>query len=170
MHRLVVCLAFVFLAQIRTLAQPRQINGQVLTETNRQPIESAYITVCHLPDSLVIAFARSQATGSFSVRFTPEVGQTYFLKASHISYRDAFLELPPPGVPVEFRLVLGQHTLNEVQITARVPVQEQGDSTRYRVDSFARGEQTLEDVLKKMPNVRVEDNGDIYFIENSVKV
>ena len=64
----------------------------------------------------------------------------------------------------------GSLILNEVQVTARIPVREQGDSTRYKVDAFRNGsERTLEEVLKKMPNVRVEDNGDIYFKNRKIE-
>ncbi|GAB2603851.1 carboxypeptidase regulatory-like domain-containing protein [Spirosoma areae] len=154
-------------------AQPLPITGYVHNESTQQPIESAYITVLNGSDSLVVAFARTNSKGAFSLNFTPEPVQSYLLKVSHISYRESTQALPTSQDlvrPILIQLKLGQLILNEVQVTARVPIREQGDSTRYRVNSFMNGsERTLEEVLKKMPNIRVEDNGDIYFKNQRVE-
>ncbi|MFT4031069.1 MAG: hypothetical protein QM669_01490 [Siphonobacter sp.] len=140
-------------------------NGVIISSSTQQPIEAAYGQICKLPDSLVVAFARSDAAGKFALTFTPETGQKYFLKVSHISYKTVLLALSAETpLPINIAMQPGSLVLNEVQITAKVPVREKGDSTRYNVDAFRNGsEQNLEEVLKKMPNVRVDDNGDIYF-------
>ncbi|MFT4033585.1 MAG: hypothetical protein QM669_14290, partial [Siphonobacter sp.] len=113
----------------------------------------------------MVAFAQSDESGKFALTFRPEVGRNYFLKVSHISYQMVLLPLAlDDPKPIKIIMHSGSLILNEVQITASTPVREQNDSTRYKVDAFRNGsEQTLEEVLKKMPNVRVEDNGDIYF-------
>ncbi|MFD2573224.1 hypothetical protein ACFSUS_21455 [Spirosoma soli] len=150
-------------------AQP--LRGIVRNQSTRQIIESAYVTLGRAPDSVVVAFTRTNATGLFELVYALETGKQYYLNVSHISYRTA---LQPVSLPVSNLVEIGMEPggllLNEVQVTARIPVREQGDSTRYKVDAFRNGsERTLEEVLKKMPNVRVEQNGDIYFKERRVE-
>jgi len=141
------------------------LRGQVVAATTRQPIESAYVTAGILPDSVVVAFARTGAAGEFTLSYGRDAGKSYYLSISHISYRTVVQPLPADAKnPIDIGMESGSLVLNEVQVTARIPVREQGDSTRYKVDAFRNGsEQTLEEVLKKMPNVRVEENGDIFF-------
>ncbi len=152
-----------FLSSIAAIAQIR-LHGSIST-TNAQPVESAYVQICQSSDSLAVAFSQSNAEGAYTLTFTPSDGQSYFLKVSHISHQTLLLSLPADtGQSINIVMQPGNLVLNEVLITARVPIREQGDSTRYKIDAFRNGsEQTLEEVFKKMPNVRVEDNGDIYF-------
>ncbi len=154
----------VFLFIIPAVAQTR-LNGHILTLGNHQAIESAYVTVYRQQDSLAVAFTNTDVLGGFTLTFMPETGRTYFLRVSHINYRALLLTLPTDiRQPITVAMQPGSLILNEVQVSVRVPVREQGDSTRYKVDAFRNGsEQNLEEVLKKMPNVRVDDNGDIYF-------
>ncbi len=95
----------------------------------------------------------------------PETSRNYFLKVSHISYKTVLIPLLIDiRQPISVIMQPGSLVLDEVQVTARVSVREKGDSTRYKVDAFRNGsEQSLEEVLKKMPNVRVDENGDIFF-------
>lgn len=148
-------------------AQTLSFQGQVREQTTQVPIQAASVLVCRTADSLIIAFVRTDATGRFTIGFVPEAQQTYFIKVTHISYHEAIhpLSLTVTPIPaVDILLTPGSLVLKEVQVTAQIPVREQGDSTRYKVDAFRNGaEQTLEEVLKKMPNVRVEENGDVYF-------
>ncbi|WP_338876325.1 hypothetical protein WBJ53_11820 [Spirosoma sp. SC4-14] len=163
--RLIVLLLFATLQPYYYTFAQTTLNGHVVSLAAQQPIESAYVTVCHLPDSLVVAFARTNAYGVFNLTFTPEAGQVYFLRVSHISYRQVNVPLSADiHLPMKVEMEAGSLILNEVQVSAKVSVREKGDSTRYKVDAFRNGsEQTLEEVLKKMPNIRVDDNGDIYF-------
>jgi hypothetical protein len=168
-----VWFGLLFLSGLCVNAQPLPIAGYVRAAATHQPIESAHITVLNASDSLIIAFTRSGADGAFSLNFTPETAQSYLLKVTHISYQETVQALPAKedlGRAIIIQLKPRQLILNEVQVTARVPIREQGDSARYKVNSFMNGsERTLEEVLKKMPNIRVEDNGDIYYKNQRVE-
>ena len=159
------CVSLLFLLYLPVQAQSLQ--GHVQSETTHQPIESVYVTLNQLSDSLIVAFDRTDAAGAFALTFQPEAGQAYYLAVSHVSYQRTLLPLPTNDAwhnPFTINMQLGSLVLNEVQVTARVAVREQGDSTHYRVDAFRNGsEQTLEEVLRKMPNIRVDDNGTIFF-------
>lgn len=167
-HVIWVC----WLPGLSAYGQPRQLTGNVRDQATQRPVELAHITLHSLPDSLIVNFARTNTSGFFSLTHTPEPGQPYFLKVSHVSYGVAFSPLSTESwaTPIDIQLRPGQLTLREVRVTAPISVREQGDSTRYRVDAFQNGsERNLEDVLKKMPNIRVEENGDIYFKNRRVE-
>lgn len=154
----------VLLFTVPSVAQTR-LKGYVRSQDSHQAIESAYVTVCQQTDSLAITFTNTDNTGGFNLTFARANGQMYFLKISHISYKAILLPLPTDiNQVIEISMQPGSLILNEVQVTTRVPIRERGDSTHYKVDAYRTGtDHTLEDVLKKMPNIRVDDNGDIYF-------
>ena len=52
--------------------------------------------------------------------------------------------------------------LDEINIVSKMPVTVKGDTIIYNADSFKNGsERKLEDVLKKIPGVEINDNGEI---------
>ena len=54
------------------------------------------------------------------------------------------------------------NALDEVELTYEMPVSIKGDTLVYNADSFKDGtERKLEDVLKKLPGVEVNDDGEI---------
>ncbi|QKZ11287.1 hypothetical protein [Spirosoma sp. KUDC1026] len=171
MGRLLLLIGFMSVLSWGASGQVR-ISGQVLAQETQQPVDAAHVLLYRSADSVLIAFGRTTKEG-FTLMYAGKTDQTYYLKVSHINYREAKRTLTQEqlsGAPVRVEMTPGSHLLNEVKITAAVPVREVGDSTRYKVNAFMSGaEQTLEDVLRKMPNVRVEDNGDIYFKNKKIE-
>jgi hypothetical protein len=54
------------------------------------------------------------------------------------------------------------NTLDEIELTYEMPVTIKGDTLIYNADSFKNGtERKLEDVLKKLPGVEINDDGQI---------
>jgi hypothetical protein len=149
-----------------------RLRGQVLAQETQQPVDGAHVLLYRSADSVLVAFGRTTKDG-FALTYAGKIDQMYYLKVSHINYQEVKRTLTQEqitGVPVNVPMTPGMHVLNEVKITATVPMREVGDSTRYKVNSFLSGaEHSLEDVLRKMPNMRVEDNGDIYFKNKKVE-
>ncbi|PKW30114.1 carboxypeptidase-like regulatory domain-containing protein [Flavobacterium lindanitolerans] len=60
--------------------------------------------------------------------------------------------------------------LEEVVITKEVPIRIKNDTTTYNPESFKDGtERVVEDLLKKLPGIKVEESGEIKFKGKSIK-
>lgn len=149
------------------------ITGKVQEELTHKPVEFAYVTLQRIPDSVSVAFSQTKETGVFDITFTPKQGQLYYLSISHISYKKNtyLLDLAQtPQSKINISLTPYDFILNEIQVVKKISIREQGDSTRYKMSAFVKGnENNLEEVLKKMPNIRVLENGDIFFKNKRVE-
>ncbi|MEO6521644.1 MAG: TonB-dependent receptor [Mucilaginibacter sp.] len=64
----------------------------------------------------------------------------------------------------------GQHVLNEVKINGTPDVIYKTDTVEYRAANYkVRPDATLDELLKKMPNVEVDKNGKVTFMGEEVK-
>ncbi|MGK0386280.1 MAG: hypothetical protein ACI849_000889 [Patiriisocius sp.] len=93
-------------------------------------------------------------------------GQTYLLKASFLGFKNAEKELivREDAANMTYDFVLQQHAsmLDDVELVYEMPVTVKGDTIIYHVDSFTNGEERkLGDVMKKLPGVEVNDEGEI---------
>ena len=53
-------------------------------------------------------------------------------------------------------------SLDEIELTYEMPVTISGDTLTYNADSFNKGtERKLEDVLKNLPGVEINDDGQV---------
>jgi len=64
----------------------------------------------------------------------------------------------------------GQHVLNEVKINGTPDIVYKTDTVEYRAANYkVREDATLDELLKKMPNVEVDKNGKVMFMGEEVK-
>ena len=74
------------------------------------------------------------------------------------------------GIILNFNLENKPTELEEVVITKEVPIRIKNDTTTYNPESFKDGtERVVEDLLKKLPGIKVEENGEIKFKGKSIK-
>lgn len=158
----------VILLFLATLAQAQfSISGQVREAKTKSPIERASVTLHDQADSTMLAYATTNAQGSFVLSMKQFPSQPLYLKVSFVGYGAVYALVPPEKDSLrKFDILLSPQSveLREVVIATRTPAKVRGDTTIYKMDNYLKGDETtLEDVLKKMPNVRVEDNGDVFF-------
>lgn len=91
-------------------------------------------------------------------------GKSYELEIEHISYEPLTYSVKLDQSKRE-KIVLKSSTvqLKDVIAQGRVPIKMKGDTIEYDADSFKTGkEEDLEDILKKLPGIQVED-GKVYY-------
>ena len=151
----------------------QSVQGRVVSTETRQPVEGSHIMLQTATDSLVLAFTRTDKAGRFSMNYQLDTTQRYVVKVSHLNFLPAYQPLVFTTISVQeltFQLTQKAFELAEVQVTVRRPIRQQGDSTLFRVDAYnTSNARSLEEVLRRMPNIRVEDNGDIYFKNKKVE-
>lgn len=110
----------------------------------------------------------SYAITNFEGRYQLDVpkGETYVLKASFLGFQaqDKTITVPEDGEDLNIDFVLNPlaDQLDGVEIVYEMPVTVKGDTITYNADSFKTGEERkLGDVMKNLPGVEVNDDGEI---------
>lgn len=71
---------------------------------------------------------------------------------------------------LNFKLNKKINTIEEVLIVKKMPITVKNDTTTYNPNSFKDGtEKVIEDLLKKLPGITVENNGEIKFKGKGIK-
>ena len=97
-------------------------------------------------------------------------GKNYELEIEHVNYKSKVVKINLDKSKRE-KITLEQDAVNLKEIVAkgRIPIQLKGDTIEYDAASFQTGnEETLEDILKKLPGLTVE-NGKVYYQGKEMK-
>lgn len=155
--------AFFCLISLTTTAQEFKITG-IVKDTTNFPLEAATIYVETLSDSTLVNYTITDKTGHFEIEGrSPEKNVNLFI--SYTGYRvhkqkitldKALIELG------EIKMLPSTNELGEVTITARSPITVKQDTLQFNAGSFAtQPDANLEELLKKLPGVQVDNDGNI---------
>ncbi len=141
------------------------IKGKLTDTTGKQPLSGATISVINTRDSSLATFTLSNKQGIFEVK-----GLAYGTYQLVISFQGYETVKKMVSVSETTRLAdLGDmvihkeyKTLGEVVVTTDVPVQIKDDTIQFKADAFkTRPNATVEDLLKKIPGVEVDKDGNV---------
>jgi hypothetical protein len=164
MRKLALSLVLLAVFQL-SFAQSASIKGTISDTLNSQTLHNAVISVLRKSDSVLIAFARSGANGEFTVKNLP--AGKHILQVSFPKYADFIDEVTITDGQVtdlgRVGLILRSQLLAEVVVRQKIgAIRIKGDTTEYKADSFkVREGATVEDLLKKLPGIQVNKNGEI---------
>ncbi|MFD2908210.1 carboxypeptidase regulatory-like domain-containing protein [Flavobacterium ardleyense] len=107
------------------------------------------------------AYAITNEAGKFVLNL--KANTAYTIKASYIGFQSYEKSVTTTTSNMNFPIVLKEGTqLKNVEVVYEMPVTISGDTIIYNSDSFTNGtERKLEDVLKKLPGVEVNKDGEI---------
>ena len=164
MYRLVILIA-IFLP-FAGLSQELTIHGKLTDTLSAQPVQGATITILSRQDSSLVSFTMSNAKGEFS--FTGIGKGNYRLLVTHVNYHNVSrnFDLSRDREPHDFgTLPMGDKykTMNEIVVQAEAPpVTLIKDTIEYNAGSFKTPPNAnVEDMLKKLPGVKVEKDGTV---------
>ncbi len=157
---------FAFIAGFQ--AQNMQISGTIQDTTNFKPLREASVVVIRIRDSIIVDHTRSDIFGKFA--FNNLEIDTFELLITHPKILDMSYYFLGSKENSSFDLgeiVVSENmkTTNEVVIFAsREPVYYRGDTLVFQADSFqVKTNAVVEDLLKKLPGVEVDNSGEIKF-------
>ena len=143
----------------------RSITGELFSESTQEPIPQANVRVLQKSDSAFVTGKASDLDGRFSI---PVRNGSYILQVSYIGYNDLFEDVEvSSSTPVVNlgRLTMSDDNilLSEAVVTAKAAeIVVKGDTLEYNADSYKVTESAVvEDLLKKMPGVEVDNEGNI---------
>jgi hypothetical protein len=154
----IICLLFLFAASI--------LNGQikfegVVTDSLNNPLELANVIALDQQTNNLESYAITDKKGNYKL----ELGKnsSYTIQVSYIGRKTFEEVLVTKEINIKKNYVLVfENELDEVEVIYEMPVVIRGDTLTYNADSFNTGtERKLGDVLKNLPGVEINENGQI---------
>ncbi len=140
------------------------IKGVVLDSLDKAPLEFATVSISNVKDSSLVSYTLATKDGSFLLRNLP-AEQPLRLLISFVGYQPYHSHLKlAKGEEVDLKKIhLSRRSLNEVVITsARAPVVVKKDTIEFNTEAFkTRPNAVVEELLKKLPGVQVDNDGTI---------
>lgn len=144
---------------INTNAQ-NTIEGRVIDKETRQPLEAATVILQQGVAGTVINYALTDIDGRFYLNVYSK--ENMKIEVLYMGYKKVSL-LPAFTKPMNIELEQDAILLKEVQIRPG-RIWGRQDTLKYDLTQFASSkDQNVNDVLKKLPGINVEDNGTIKY-------
>ena len=158
MKKIILLLAILLSGSI--YAQSVKVTG-ILKDTDNIVIETANVMAVNQATKAMDAYNITSEKGEFSLNL--KANTEYIIKAGYVGYAPFEKKITTTKENMSFDIVLTSNsTIETVEIVKEMPVRISGDTIIYNSDSFTNGtEKKLEDVLKKLPGVSVNKDGEI---------
>jgi Outer membrane protein beta-barrel family/CarboxypepD_reg-like domain len=146
-------------------AQKITIKGKLLDEVN-SPLPSATVMLLNVTDSSLVNFSLSDAQGFFELKSVTR--NTYLLRVNYLGFTTLTKRVEPTATDIvvelgDLKMEQQNNQLDEVVIKAeKAPVVIKKDTIEFNAPSFKTTENAnVEDLLKKLPGVEVDNDGSI---------
>lgn len=155
-----IYLVVLFLVTTIAFSQNVKFEG-VIKDTTGIALEMANIMAVNQATKAMDGYSITNDKGRFQI--TLNANATYNIKVSYVGFQPYEVTLKTTTENIIKNIVLKEGTmLKEIEIVKEMPVSISGDTIIYNSDSFRNGtERKLEDVLKKLPGVEVNKDGEI---------
>ena len=159
MKKLVLIVCLVIVSSLT--AQNIRFEGIVL-DTGKAPLEMANVMAVNQTTKAMDAYAITNEKGKFLLNL--KTNATYTIKLSYLGMQNKEITVTTQSENITQNITMesGGIELQGVEIVREMPVSIKGDTIVYNSDSFTTGtERKLEDVLKKLPGVEVDAEGQV---------
>lgn len=133
----------------------------VVRDSIGSPLELANIIAINEETQALESYAITNHEGVFKLALSKNA--TYSLQVSYIGMKTfkETIAVKEEDINKDFSLI-SDNVLDEVELTYEMPVIVRGDTLIYNADSFKNGsERKLEDVIKNLPGVEINADGQI---------
>ncbi|WP_340065165.1 carboxypeptidase-like regulatory domain-containing protein [Ascidiimonas aurantiaca] len=137
------------------------LSGKIKNEEGN-PLSDANILAIPIDSIGKTSFSISKKDGTYILNLVPNA--SYKLTISFIGYININEEITvkESDLVFDFTLIEDVNELDEVIIEYKVPIEIKKDTTTYQVSAFTDGkERKLREVLKKLPGVEVDREGNV---------
>ncbi|SHL50201.1 carboxypeptidase-like regulatory domain-containing protein [Flavobacterium saccharophilum] len=151
----------IFLMTYISFAQTVRFDGFIQDE-QKNPLEMANIMAVNNGTKAMDSYGITNDKGKFQLTLKPNTA--YTVKVSYLGMKSKEISISTSTENIVQNIVMDGSgiELEGVEIVREMPVSIKGDTIVYNADSFKSGtEKKLEDVLKKLPGVEVNADGEI---------
>ncbi len=133
----------------------------VVKDSIGNPLEMANVVAIDTVAKRIASYGFTDVKGNYKLSLKKHT--VYNLKISYIGLKTAdFILTTKEEAMVKDVTLQYDNILDEITIVSKMPVTIKGDTIVYNADSFKNGtERKLEDVLKKIPGVEINDDGEV---------
>ena len=133
----------------------------VVRDSLGTPLELANVIAINKQSSALESFSVTTEDGKFLLSLSKN--QTYNMQVSYIGMKTFEQEISTQDTDITKDFILSMdNALDAIELSYEMPVTVRGDTLIYNADSFTNGsERKLEDVLKNLPGVEVNEDGQI---------
>ncbi|MDR6194581.1 carboxypeptidase-like regulatory domain-containing protein [Siphonobacter sp. SORGH_AS_0500] len=138
------------------------IQGKV-TNSSSQPLAGG-ILIISKADSSIVSYTTTDEKGEYTFELEADTSH-YLLTVNNLGYISQSRWIMARSQTQHFQLEQEPTQLRQVTVKGDLlPIRVNEDTTSFSVQKFADGtERVVEDILKKLPGVRVDDKGGISF-------
>ncbi|WP_091475470.1 carboxypeptidase regulatory-like domain-containing protein [Flavobacterium swingsii] len=134
----------------------------IVKDTTNAPLEMANVMAVNQVTKAVDSYSITNDKGKFHLSL--KANANYNVKFSYLGLKSKSLVVATKAEDISQTITLNsdETELAGVEIVREMPVSIKGDTIIYNADSFKTGtERKLEDVLKKLPGVTVNKDGEV---------
>jgi hypothetical protein len=155
-------LCFFLLFAVPIFSQ-NSVTGSVLDSSNT-PISQVNVQIKDSKNDKIIAFSFSDTSGNFRLELDKK--GLYILKISYLGLKSFTKEIEITNNLLDVgKIILEENKIDLENIIIKkesAGMTEIGDTLRYRIEKFLNGtEETLKDVIKKLPGLDIDSQGKI---------
>ena len=150
-----------FLFSLFSFSQNIRFEG-VIQDNTQAPLEMANVMAMNQATKTMDAYAITNDKGRFILNL--KSNSTYIVKLSYLGMQNKEITVTTQSQNIVQNITLENSgiELEGVEIVREMPVSISGDTIIYNADSFKTGtERKLEDILKKLPGVEVNADGEV---------
>lgn len=140
------------------------ISGVVFDQKEKFTLESATVYMQGFKDSSVVSYTTTNAKGDFTLTGNSKE-EAINVFVSFIGYKDFSTTINSSQKTITLDSIFLKpldNLLDEVVLQSRAPITVKKDTLEFNPNSFkTKRDATVEDFLKKLPGVEVDDNGQI---------
>lgn len=149
------------------------LKGVIISDRSENiPFVNVLIKNSDTPD-LISEFTASKRDGSYSIVLKSRF-ESIIIEFTKLGYETQIFRLNRSELGDEYRLDVNMKVstvqLDEVIISQKPKIEVKEDTVNYKASAFLDGsERKVEDLLKKLPGIQVEENGQIKFKGKTVE-
>lgn len=133
----------------------------IVTDSLKQPLELASVVAFNQTTNALESYGTTNEQGKYSISLQKNI--TYKIQVSYVAMKtlEDSLVVKEQDITKNFTLQ-PENTLDAIELVYEMPVTIKGDTVTYNADSFKNGsERKLEDVLKNLPGVEINEDGQV---------
>ena len=133
----------------------------VVKDSIGEPLEMASVLAINKETKKMASYGFTDAKGRYKLSL--DKNSAFDVKISYVGFKTSDIVITTKENDITKDIMLAYDNMLEgINIVSKMPVTISGDTIIYNADSFQNGtERKLEDVLKKLPGVEVNANGQI---------
>lgn len=152
-------LFIILLAPIINRAQ--SITGKVVDQ-DKHPMEFAAVAVINPIDSILISYASVDKHGKFQLKNISEGERIFQINLIGYKTYQKIIEFKKEPIDLGVIILEEANELDEIVVNAIMPVTIKKDTVAYNTKAFkVRTDDSVEDLLKKLPGIEVDASGKI---------